>query len=163
MSEGKIEFQIGDISFVGEGQQEWLSKQLDKVIENFGEKKEISTSENSSAKESKPTNSSNDTSNAENAGNSIYDVNLSIFLRNQEATSNQRLKFLATAAWLAKREENHLKTIDVTKALRESKQTSLTNASDCLNQNVSQGFCEKEGDHFYVTPHGFVAIEGSEE
>jgi len=160
MSEGKIEFHIGEISFVGEGQQDWLSEQLDKVIENFGHVKDIETSQNNGPTDNKLDEENHDSSNSQE---SIYDSNLSIFIRNLNATTNQRLKFLATAAWLAKNDENNLKTIDVTKALRESKQTSLTNASDCLNQNVSQGFCEKEGDHFYVTPHGFEAIEGSEE
>jgi hypothetical protein len=32
-TEGKIEFSIGDISFVGEGDQEWVAEQLDKILE----------------------------------------------------------------------------------------------------------------------------------
>ena len=33
MSEGKIEVTIGAISFSGEGDQGWLSQQLDKILE----------------------------------------------------------------------------------------------------------------------------------
>lgn len=160
MSEGKIEFHIGDISFVGEGQQEWLSEQLDKVIDNFGKgeqpKRKIKTDQSEKANkidQDDPSESLND----------IYSVNLSTFLRNQGATSNQRLKFLATAAWLARNNENNLKTIEVTKALKESRQPSLSNAADCLNRNVRQGYCEKDGDHFFVTPQGFSEFEGAEE
>ena len=37
MSEGKIEITIGDISFVGEGEQNWVAEQLDKILEKAPE------------------------------------------------------------------------------------------------------------------------------
>lgn len=45
-------------------------------------------------------------------------------------------------------------TSDVTKALKDSNQTRLGNPSDSLNQNVTKGYCEKDGKEFYVTEEG---------
>ncbi len=61
---------------------------------------------------------------------------------------------MATAVWCESKGKNRLKTNDVTAALRNANQAKLNNAADCLNQNVSKGYCEKEGKEFYVTQEG---------
>lgn len=160
MSEAKLEFHIGNVSFVGEGQQEWLSEQLDKVLDHFGDTESLPAKETEISKERTQNTTESKSSNSEK---DIYQVNLSTFLKEQNATSNQRLKFLAAATWLAKNNENDLQTIDVANALKESRQPSLSNAADCLNKNDRQGYCEKDGDHFFVTPQGFDVFENPEE
>jgi hypothetical protein len=37
MTDGKIGFKIGEIEFTGEGAQEWLSQQLDKILDKAAE------------------------------------------------------------------------------------------------------------------------------
>jgi len=37
MSDTKIEIKIGEISFSGEGNQDWLSGQLDKILDKASE------------------------------------------------------------------------------------------------------------------------------
>jgi len=156
MSSSKIEFSIGDMLFIGEGEPEWLGKQLDKILDTFDEAINQSNKDISSDTRGEGLNADEDKA---TKGDSQYTVNLSTFLKNKNATTNQRLKFLATSVWLAKNKGNDLSTSDVTTALRDSHQNRLSNASDCLNRNVKQGYCEKNGEKYYVTPQGFEAIE----
>jgi len=37
MAEGKIEIKVGGVSFTGQGSENWLSSQLDKVLKNLPE------------------------------------------------------------------------------------------------------------------------------
>jgi hypothetical protein len=67
-------------------------------------------------------------------------------------------KFLATACWLTAKGTERLTTGDITKALSDNRQGKLTNAAECLNNNVTKGFCEKEGKQFYVTEEGFTSL-----
>jgi len=84
--------------------------------------------------------------------------NLSTWLREKDATSNQTKKFLAVAAFLQLGGKERIVTSDVTDALKKNNQGKLNNASDNLGQNVGKGHCEKDGKSFYVTPEGFVAL-----
>ena len=79
---------------------------------------------------------------------------LATFLREKNASTIQNKKFLATAVWLEAKGNSRITTSDVTKALKDNSQKRLGNASDCLNQNVKQGYCEKDGKDFYVTQEG---------
>jgi hypothetical protein len=83
---------------------------------------------------------------------------LASYLQKSKAGKNQVKRFLATAHWLQLKGSKNLKTGDVSKALKDHHQSKLTNASDCLNQNVTKGFCEKDGDGFYVTPDGLDSL-----
>ena len=85
---------------------------------------------------------------------SIEAKTLPTFLKEKNANTVQVKKFLVTAVWLESKGANRIKTSDVTKALRDSNQTKLKNAADCLNQNVSKGYCEKDGKEFFVTEDG---------
>jgi len=85
---------------------------------------------------------------------SIAGKTLASFLKDKNATSKQVLKFLATAVWLESKGKNRMTTADVTQALRDSNQSKLNNAADCLAQNVKKGLCEKEGNQFFVTSEG---------
>jgi len=51
-----------------------------------------------------------------------------------------------------------LTTGDVSKALKDSNQSRLGNPSQCLNDNVSKGYCEKDGKQFFVTQEGKVSL-----
>jgi len=82
-------------------------------------------------------------------------ISLAAFLKEKNATSNQRQKFLATSVWL--HDHRNLKRVttgEVSKVLKENSQTSLRNASQSLNDNVKQGFAEKDGKSFYITDEG---------
>ena len=77
-------------------------------------------------------------------------------------TGNQTKRFLATAAWLRSRGTTNLATGEVTKALRLNHQGKLTNPSQCLAENVSKGYAEKDGKGFYITPEGLKSLGLSE-
>jgi hypothetical protein len=83
---------------------------------------------------------------------------LAKFLRDKNAANNQVRKFLATAVWLQAKGKNRLTTADVTRSLKESNQSRLSNPADCLNKNVSKGFCEKDGKEFFVTTEGLASL-----
>ena len=83
---------------------------------------------------------------------------LGTFLKEKDALTIQVKRFLATAVWLRLKGKEKLTTTDVTKALRENHQSRLGNPSDTLNQNIRQGFCERDGKVFFVTPQGFQEI-----
>jgi len=153
MSEGKIEITIGDISFVGEGEQDWVAEQLDKILEKapvltkiMPKKKKVAQTD--AAQEHQ----------AEGENSEIAQKTLPSFLGEKNAKSNQVIKFLATSLWLHAKGNRRLKTGDVTKALSNANQTRLANASNCLASNIKKGFIEKTGSEFFVTDDGKASL-----
>ena len=146
MSEAKIDIKIGQIQFSGEGEQEWVAKQLDKIIAQAEKLIQLAPAENAQ----------NDDGHQRPMGkdSTIAKKTLPVFLSEKNATKNQVKKFLATAVWLESKGKLKMTTRDVSKALNDSKQSRLGNPSDCLNQNVSKGHCEKDGKEFFVTDDG---------
>jgi len=152
MAEAKIEITIGQITFSGEGEPSWLTEQLDKILDRAEKLLSLAPAPSMPA-----TSGSNGGSNeaADLSGHSeIAAKPLAIWLKEKGADSNQNLKFLATAIWLESKGSKRLQTKDITSALSSANQKRLGNASDCLNKNVTQGHCEKEGKQFYVTEEG---------
>ena len=148
MSEAKIEIQIGEVRFSGEGDQEWLTKQLDKIL---------SKAESLIKLAPKPPAGNQAGHQAADFSNSsdIANQSLAAFLKAKNATTGQVEKFLATAVWVeAKENKTRLKTSDVSSALSKASQSKLNNPSDKLNKNVAKGFCEKDGKEFFVTQEG---------
>jgi hypothetical protein len=138
MTVAKIQISVGSITFSGEGNEDWLEKQLDKLLKAAPVLVE-------SAPKSKD----------EEAGAGGGAVGtLAAFLTKKSATTNQTKRFLATAEWVHLKGKKRLQTKDITKALSDANQKRLGNPADCLNKNVAKGHCEKEGSEFYVTPEG---------
>lgn len=145
MSDAKIEIKIGQIEFSGEGQQEWVAEQLDKILGKAEELLAIaSVSQSTEQLEHKPM--AKDTTNAK--------MTLPSFLSAKNATKNQVKKFLATAVWLEAKGKSRIQTSEVTKALKDSSQSRLRNLADCLKENIAKGYCEKDGKQFFVTQEG---------
>ena len=147
MSEAKIEIKIGQIAFSGEGEQDWVAKQLDKIIaqaEKLIQLAPPAENEGEDAEGHKPM----------GKDPSIAKKTLASLLQEKNATGNQIKKFLATAVWLEAKGQTRLQTRDITKALKDANQTRLGNPADCLNKNVTKGNCEKDGKQFFVTDDG---------
>jgi hypothetical protein len=150
MAQAKIELKLGSFQFTGEAEAAWLEKQLDKLLEHIkGEDPADgatgSTERHKKTKQHKKTET------------------LSAFLKSSGATTNQVKRFLATACWLTSRGTDILATGDIIKALSDNRQSKLTNAAECLNKNVTKGFCEKKGKQFYVTEAGSTSLEKAAE
>ena len=129
MSEAKIEIKIGQIEFSGQGSQEWVAKQLDKILAKAEELVAIVP-----PAAQPPT----DPHHQQMQGDaSIASKTLPAFLTDQGASKSQVKKFLATAIWLQGKGNRRVTTSQVTKALKDSNQSRLGNAADCLNKNVS--------------------------
>ncbi len=154
MGQSKIEIKIGIVEFTGEGEQEWLGQQLDKIIEKLPELLKIEL-----ASPQASIGPSSESRNTESNPSTGLPSNLSSYLREKNATSNQVNKFLVTAAFLQLGGKTRMSTTDVSNLLKSSNQSRLANASDALNKNVGKGFCEKDGGQFFVTQEGldFVA------
>lgn len=149
----KIEIRVGNIEFSGEGDQVWLGTQLDKILKSIPEL--LKSSQLSMA------NIGNEVLPILNPTGSIkiQTTNLALFLKDKGATVNQTKKFLATAAFIQSNGKGRQTTTDVAKALKDANQTKLNNASDCLNQNLKKGFCERDGKkEFFVTEAGTVEL-----
>jgi hypothetical protein len=146
--EAKIEIKVGEVSFIGEGTENWLSTQLDKMLKHLPDLLDAAP----------PMKINPATPGGTPAAPAQQTGTLASFLTARDAKTNQRRKFLATALWLQNGGKNRVDTGDVTKALRDNSQSKLNNASDCLNGNVQQGFCEKDGKQFYVTEEGRAEI-----
>lgn len=148
MTNSKIEISIGDFSFRGEGEQEWLASQLDKILDRAETLINLAPPPPAAPLTSshQPADFSGDEEIAKKA--------LITFLKEKSAASNQVEKFLATSAWLEAKGQKSLSTKDVTSAIKNAAQSRLTNASDALAKNVGKGFCEKEGNQFFVTQEG---------
>lgn len=152
MGQAKIEITIGQISFSGEGDSSWLSEQLDKILDRAENLLSLVPSQGIHAVQEVNGvghEAANFSGHAE-----IASKPLAIWLKEKGADTNQNLKFLATAIWIESKGQSRLQTKDVTSALSTANQKRLGNAAECLNQNVKQGFCEKEGKQFYVTEEG---------
>ena len=148
MSEVKINITIGSMEFSGEGNPEWLERQLDKLLAVAPELMKV-TAENPQT---------NNGANVTNGNAGTNTVALATFLKGKQDTSNQVRRFLATAQWLHLKGQSRLKTGDIAKALSTANQPRLANPADVLNQNVAKGNCEKEGGSFFVTPEGIQAL-----
>lgn len=151
MTTSKIEVQIGNFSFSGEGEADWLAAQLDKILDRAESivklVPQVSDSNDSSGNQQHaPADFTHDSG--------IAKKTLVTFLKEKNATTNQIEKFLATAAWLEAKGQNRISTKDIPSALKNASQSRLTNASDALAKNVGKGFCEKEGNQFFVTQEG---------
>jgi hypothetical protein len=153
MAQAKIQFKLGVIEFSGEGEEAWVATQLDKLIEQAPAMLKLAPP---TTGQGVVTNNADQQGEPVNVGN---DVALGTYLKNKNIGGNQVNRFLATAIWLSARGNKTPTTSDVTKALSDNHQTKLTNPADCLNQNVSKGYCEKQGKQFYVTPDGFESIK----
>ena len=140
---GKIELTIGKFSFAGEGDQDWLDQQVSRLIERI-DQWEIDRSVGEVSPMSEP-----------EQDETVSTESLPSYLRAKGAETVQVQKFLATAVWLCRRGEKNMTTRAVVKALRDSQQRRLGNPADCLNQNVAKGFCEKNGNEFFITTEGW--------
>ena len=149
MTDVKIHFKAGSVEFSGEGDKEWLEQQLDKLITKLPQLFSITNAINPQL--SNPANTPHAPMSPDI---SISNKTLPAFLKEKSATSNQVKKFLATAVWLEAKGKRRISTTDVAKALKDSNQNRLGNPADCLNKNVGKGFCEKDGNEFFVTTEG---------
>lgn len=151
MSESKIEIKIGEITFSGEGEPSWLSEQLDKILDRAEGLMSLAPAVTTPS----PPNGNSYHKAADLSGyGEIASKPLAVWLKDKNAETNQTLKFLVTAVWVESKGQNRLQTKDITGALSNANQKRLGNATECLNQNVKKGFCEKEGKQFYVTEEG---------
>ena len=148
MSQVKIQIKVGDVEFSGEGEQGWVSTQLERILK--------AAPGIVGAKRSDPALSGSGQEDRQNA--TATSQTLASFLRDNNASTNQVKKFLATASWLHARGKKRLNTADVTRALKDTNQTRLGNPADCLNKNVAKGHCEKDGKDFLVTAEGEAAL-----
>jgi len=151
MEHSKIAIKIGAVDFSGEGEASWLSDQLDKVLKNSPE-----LAKAQGGYHVVPAIPSQPSSAGQLQKSSIP---LATFLQNKAATTNQTRKFLATSEWLFSRGLNNLSTGEVSKALKDNHQARLGNPSECLNQNVAKGFCEKSEQGFFITTEGHDSLK----
>jgi hypothetical protein len=154
MGDAKINFSIGGISFSGEGEEAWLTNQLDKIIQKAPELIKLVPSPSGTTEGTVSIASSE----ATKQDAAIAVQTLPNFLKSKNAAKNQPQKFLATAIWLHAKGSNRLSTGDVTKGLKESNQARLGNPSDCLAQNITKGYIERDGKQFFVTNEGKASL-----
>ena len=148
MAESKIAFQLGRLSFSGEGSESWLSKQLEFLLAKIPELTSLPQMQ-----EGEPDNEAPAASKPKIAVGS-----LASHIKAKGGDSNQAQRFLATADWLRLKGDSALKTGSVSKALQDNHQKKLSNPADCLNKNVAKGLLEKTSDGFFVTPEGLSAL-----
>lgn len=144
---GKVELRIGDMSFSGEGDLDWLDSQITKLLEAASLGLTAVAAETASNGPEVPS-----------AGQSAP-MSLPSYIVAKGGNTIQVKRFLATAAWLHQRGTTQLTTALVARTLRENHQKKLGNPSDCLNKNVSKGFCEKTPDGgFFITMDGWNSL-----
>jgi len=144
MTTSKIEVQIENLSFSGEGEADWLASQLDKLLDR-AEKLMAHASQSESDPQHAPADLSHNVA--------IAKKSLAVFLKEQKSPTHAK-KFLATSAWLEAKGQDRVTTTDVSKALKNAAQTKLTNPSLAFSACVKKGHCEKDGNKFFVTQEG---------
>ena len=150
MTASNVTLSYGDVSFSAEGDETWLSTQLDKVLSMATSPTRVSSAGKGEAKSVAPSGGA--------IGSEPFTTTLASHIKAKGGEVNQVKRFLATADWLRLRGVITLNTAAVTKALSDGHQKRLGNPADCLNKNVTKGFCEKTGDDFFVTPEGLNAL-----
>jgi hypothetical protein len=133
----------------GEGEEGWLAKQLDKIIEAAPRLSELKHPSSAAEVQDPP---------SKGADHSNFTDPLATHIKGKGGESKQVVRFLATADWLRLRGAKTLTAGAVAKALSENHQKKLANAPDCLNKNVTKGFCEKSGEGFFITPQGLKEL-----
>jgi len=151
MTDGKIEINVAGIVFSGQGEQQWLSEQLSKILATAAELSKLQPPPPAAAPHA-----ANKAGASSVGGGSVGTLASHIRLKNGE--SNQVKRFLATSDWLRLRGETSLTTAKVAKALSDHQQKRIGNPADALNQNVRKGHCEKKGDGFFITPDGLSEL-----
>lgn len=151
MSESKIEINVAGIVFSGQGEQIWLSEQLNKILAAATELSKLQAVPSATA--------------APVANNSVATPastgsvgTLASHIKSKGGETNQVKRFLIAAGWLRLRGETLLTTAKVSKALSDNHQKRLGNPADTLNQSVRKGHCEKKGDGFFITPEGLSEL-----
>lgn len=138
-----VELSLGNLRFSADGPPDWISEQLERVLESTSM---VATAAPSLLQKE------------EVSAGSAFDTSLVAHIKEKNGESVQVQRFLATADWLRRRGEKVLTTSLVSSTLREGHQKKLSNPSDALNGNVSKGFCEKSGNSFFITPDGLTAL-----
>lgn len=151
MENSKIDVTVGAVSFAGEGEPGWLAEQLEKVL------KAAPTIAGAQTNGGTPAGTGGAHAGQAPAGGQAVGTLVS-HIRAKGGETSQVKRFLATADWLRLRGDAQLTTAKVSKALADNHQKRLGNPADCLNQNVTKGHCEKNGEHFYITPEGLTAL-----
>lgn len=151
MSTSKIEVTVGPVSFTGEGEQAWLAEQLEKVLRAAPQ---VLAAHQPNAAPAEPAGSAAATA----AADAAFTTSLSTYIKEKGGESSQVDRFLIAADWLRRRGNTKLATAAVSKALTDNHQKRLANPADCLNQNVSKGYCEKSDGGFYITPEGLKKL-----
>jgi hypothetical protein len=157
MTVAKLEIKVGAVSFTGEGAESWLAHQLDKVLAKLPELLNLHV-ENSDESLS----DHKDLANPHIAPHGAVrkGTALAAFLREKKATGSQTRKFLAAALWLHDvKDQKRVATADVSKALNEHNQGKLTNPTQCLVSNATQGMVVRDGKQFYVTDEGRAELD----
>jgi hypothetical protein len=150
MADAKIEIKVGEVSFVGEGTETWLAAQLENVIKRLPDLVKVSPPP--PAPPVDPHGGAHHRTPKPGARGTLAD-----FL-SAHGRKSQTRKFLATAVWLDPDGNKRLTTREVSDALKNARQGKLTNAAQSLNENIGQGFCEKDGGQFYVADKGRTEI-----
>jgi hypothetical protein len=148
MTDSKIDVTVGAVRFAGEGDQAWLAEQLDKVLQAAPK---IATVQNT------PAGTTGGGKAAQPEGGELT-TTLASYIKEKGGETSQVDRFLIAADWLRRRGASKLTTVGVTKALKDNHQKRLANSADCLNKNVSKGYCEKADGGFFITPEGLKKL-----
>lgn len=149
MTTAKVDIKIGALSFAGEGDKEWLSKQLDKLIQHAPALLQITPQQEGGG------GGGND---HQLPGNGNAGT-LAAFLTARNAKAKDVKKFLGAAAWLHAKGTKRLTPAQVTKALDENSQGKVANPALVLKRLVAKGHCERSGNEFYVTDEGLGSLK----
>ena len=145
MSNSKIEIKVGIVEFTGEGEQKWLSEQLDKVLAKVPEllKIELSAPNNGFGTKSALNSIENGLNNDQ--PNTIITQSLSTFLKEKKPSSRPDL-FLATAIWIHDNQgKSRIQQKDINIELKQSSQVPIPNPNQEFARNVKKGYCVKDG------------------
>lgn len=146
----KVELAVGQLSFSADGAEEWVAKQFGVALAKFAELASIASKISSQPE-------------GDNGGGGSGEEDgplgsLASHIKERGGDKSQTRRFLATADWLRRKGEKGLKTAKVSAALKENQQKRLANPSQSLNDNVSQGFCEKDSQGFFITQEGLKEL-----
>ena len=148
MTTAKVDIKIGALSFAGEGDKEWLAKQLDKLIQHAPALLTVAPDSNGDNGDGQP----HQRTGGGKAGT------LAAFIRTKNVSGDQD-KFLATSAWLHLKGTTRLTPSAVNKVMDENDQGKVTNPALVLKRLVKKGYCERSGTQFYVSEEGKKSLD----
>jgi len=159
MAEARAKIEVSGLQFDLRGDPDWVSEQLDKVLELAYDVADLALSP---PEEPADGDGEGDGSSGEDPDDSqedpIASLSLPAFLAECNATRDDERKLLAVAVWLRAKGSDRVTVSEVRDALADAGERAIHNAATVLMTAVAKDLCQEDDGALFVTDAGRTAL-----